>query len=693
MNLDRRRFITWGAGGALMLALGDVAVSQINPNEGLTPWIRLEPNGDVIVYSSASDIGQGSRTGQAQVLADELDVPWEKVRSEMAPDTDAYRIRGSIGTGGSRSIRDRFEMLRKAGATARAQLVAAAAARWGVKPEDCKAELGYVSYLESRKRLSYGELAADAAKIPPPAEPPLKDPSQWRYIGKPMAVPETPERVNGQLKYGIDVKVPGMLHASLRQCPVYGGTLVSVDEGPAMAIPGVKKVVKLPGAVAVIADKTWTAFKGVRALDPKWADPQLKTSSADMDAMLAAGLDKPGAEEGGGSKDDKAALRAAYAAAAKKVEATYEVPYLYHGPIEPMNSTVHVRADKVEVWSPTQVPTAVRKNVAKALGRDVDSVDLHVTRIGGGFGRRLQVDYAVLAALVAREVDAPVQLLWTREEDVAHDFYRARGKLGIRAALGDDGLITGYEMVGAATDEEFTGGAPPKPYSLKTWATTQSNVKVGVPTGAWRSVDPYPNTFVRESFIDECAHAAGADPLEYRRKLLGRHEKAIRALNTAAEKIGWGSAKAPGVGRGLALLQVDGWNTVVAHAIEVEVKGDQLKVRKIVVVADPNIAVNPAQAAAQAEGGTLMGLSAALGEQMTFTGAKADQANYDGYKVLRMRQAPPVEAIIISAPEVSPGGMGEPPVPGVAPALCNAVFDATGKRIRSLPLSAAGFKV
>ncbi len=694
MNVDRRRFITWTTGGALLLALGDVAIAEAEGADGLSPWFRLDPNGDVTIFTTVSDMGQGARTGQAQVLADELEVPWERVKAEIGQDRDPFRRNGSLQTGGSRSIRNRFDILRKAGATARAQLIAAAAARWGVKPEDCKAEQGFVSHLESRKRLSYGELAADAAKIAPPANPTLKTPAQWRYIGKPLPIPETPDRVNGKLKYGIDVKLPGMLYATIRQSPVYGGTLASVDEAPAMAIPGVKKVVRLPNAVVVVADKTWTAFKACRALDPKWTDPVEKLGSKDVEARLAAAFDDPKAEvvpqTGAAARTQ---LRAAYAAATRKLEATYDVAHLYHAPIEPMNTTARVTADKIELWSPTQVVTPTRRNVGKALGRPLEDVDLHVTRIGGGFGRRLQTDYAVYAALTARELPGvPVQLLWTREEDIAHDAYRSRGKLSMRAAIDADGGISGYEIVGAVTNDTFNGGADPGAYDrIKTWASTQTAVQTLIPMGAWRSVDDNPCCFVRESFIDECAHLVGADPLEYRRRLLAGNARGLKALNTVAGKIGWGSPKAPGVGRGLALLS--GWNTIVAHAIEVKVDADKLRVTRIVVAADPGVVVNPQQVQAMAEGGTLMGLSAALGEEMTFTDGRADQQQLNAYPLLRMRQAPPLEAIVLSTPEAGAGGMGEPPVPGVAPALANAIFDATGKRIRALPFKAAGFKI
>ena len=696
MNLDRRRFITWSTGGALLLGFGDpaLAVSPVRA-PALSPWIRLEPDGSVVLISTASDMGQGSRTGQAQVLADELDVPWEKVRVEMAPDQDPFRRNGRLSTGGSQSIRTRYDILRKAGATARAQLIAAGAARWGVDAATCETEPGYVRHTASGRKLSYRELLVQAASVTPPADPPLKPASQRRYVGKSLPVIDTADRVSGRARYGIDVKLPGMLHATIRQCPTFGGTLASVDEAPALAIPGVKKVVKLPNAVAVVADRTWTAFKASKALDPQWTTPDLRSSSQTLGDTLKAAYetgDMRSIPDDAAQK--KAQLRKSFAAAARKVEATYEVPYLSHSPLEPMNATAQVDGGFVRVWAPTQSPTAVRTAVAKALEVPIESVDLTVTLIGGGFGRRLESDYAVLAALVAREIDAPVQLLWTREEDMTHDFYRPRAMLTYRVDLESDGSIGGYEVIGAATNDQILGGADPAPYrKLKVWAATQTSVKTGVPAGAWRSVDEYTTTFGRESFIDECAHAAGQDPLDYRRNLLGDNARGLKVLNAAAERIGWGSPKPPGVGRGIAMLAGEDWHTVCANAVEVEVKDGKLKVNRVVVAIDPGTIVNPQQVSAQAEGGVIIGLSSALGEQVTVTDGKTDQTNFNLYKVLRMRQAPAIEVILLETPDAPIGGVGEPPVPGNAPALANAVFDATGKRVRSLPFSTAGFTV
>ncbi|HEV2366233.1 MAG TPA: molybdopterin cofactor-binding domain-containing protein [Caulobacteraceae bacterium] len=693
MNVDRRRFVTWSLGGAFLLAIADPATGA--PEAAavtLNPWIRIDPNGSITLCSTVSDMGQGSRTGQVQILADELEAPWEAIQVVDAPDADPFRVDGEIQTGGSESIRTRFALLRAAGATARAQLIAAAAARWGVAPTTCEAKLGWVAHGATGRRLAYGALAVDAAAQPPPATPPLKDPAQWRYIGKSVGPLGRADRVTGAARYGIDVRVPGMLRATLRQAPVFGATLVSVDEAPALATPGVVKVVRLPAAVAVVGRSTWAAFAGARALSPKWQAPAKTWSSPEIGPALIAAYDgadsvilpdKTGAEA-------KAKLRAVFAAAARKIEATYEVPYLSHSPLEPMNATAWVTPGSVEVWAPSQSPTELRQKVAAALGRPIDQVTLHLTLLGGGFGRRLESDYAVFAALVAAQADAPVQLLWTREEDMTHDVYRPRAHMTWRAALGPDGLIQGYEIVGAACGDTITDGAEPAPYDLP-WADTQCKIDVGVPIGYWRSVDNYTNTFGRESFIDEAAHAAGMDPLDYRRRLLAGNARARRVLDAAAQKIGWGGPTPAGVGRGLALL--DGWDTLVAHAAEVEVAGEKLTVRRIAVAIDPGTVVNPEQVAAQAMGGTTIGVSAALFEAMTVTDGAADHRNFDQYRILRQREAPAVDAIVLQTPGATVGGVGEPPVPGVAPALANAVFAACGKRVRTLPFTQAGFTV
>jgi isoquinoline 1-oxidoreductase beta subunit len=689
MQIDRRRFITWSAGGALMLSLGPVAASATD--EALNPWISIAADGKVTLYSTVSEMGQGARTGQAQVLADELDVPWDRVSVEMAPDAPPFSTGGfGLATGGSGSIRLRYAALRQAGATARAQLVSAAAKRWSCPTTDCAAEQGMVRHMASGAQFSYGELAAEAASAPPPANPPLKDAAQRTLIGKPIPTLENVSKTRGQATYGIDVRMPGMLHASIRHPPVYGGKLAAVDPAPAMAVPGVIKVVKLDQGVAVIANSTWTAFQALKALDPQWTAPDKTMSQAEIMAALDATL---GRADGVKPSKDAAAQVAATLADPKatKVSAVYQTAYLAHAAMEPMNTTVQISADKVEVWSPTQVPSRVRHAVAQALNRPVEQVVLHNTLLGGGFGRRLQADYAVEAALVAREADgAPVQLTWRREEDTAHDFYRKAVRTRYTATLGDGGLIAACQGEIASTDD-LTGGMDLKPYGDRGFALIQAKLVTGVPQGPWRSVDDGLTAFGRESFIDECAHAAKIDPVEYRRRLVGDNPRVLRLVNAAADSIDWAKPRPANTGRGFALIEAFG--TLVATGVEVEVKAKKIAVKRIVIAADLGTVVNPQQVRAQLEGGATMGVSAALGEAMTFTGGKADQQSFDTYKVLRMRQAPKVEVMLFDTPDATLGGAGEPGVPGIAPAIAGAVFEVTATRLRTLPFAAQGYSI
>ncbi|MDQ0463616.1 isoquinoline 1-oxidoreductase beta subunit [Caulobacter ginsengisoli] len=684
MAVSRRGFLTWSAGGAFLLALPARAAGP------LSPWIAIHPDGRVVLTTTALEMGQGSRTGQAQILADELDVAWEQVSTVLSPESAPFLSDGALYSGGSETLRTRFTLLRKAGASARLQLIAAAARRWGVGPGQCDTEAGFVRHGASGRRLGYGELAAEAAVLPPPADPPLKPAAARRFIGKPLSTLDQADKTNGTARYGIDFRLPGMLFASIWQCPAWGGSLESVDPAPALARPGVVKVVQLKNAVAVVARSTWQAFQGLRTLEPKWREPDTLAASPLIAKTLAAQQGGTGSmvrpREGGEAQ--RAALRAAYATATRKLEASYELAYLAHAPMEPMNATARWTPERLEIWAPCQSPTWLRDDVVAATGRPAAEIVVHPLLMGGGFGRRLKGDYAALAALVAREVDGPVQLVWTREEDFGHDFYRPAMRATFRAAL--DGGLQGYEVVAATTDD-VTGSSQPAPYGLKAWAATLTNVKTGVPIGAWRSVDTGMMLFARESFIDECAEALGIDPLAFRERLLGDNPRALRVLRAAAKAIGWGKPAAKGVGRGLALMH--DWDTLVAHAIEAEVTGQTLKVRRIVVAADCGLAVNPQQVRAQFEGGTLMGLSAALGEAITVTDGRADQSNFDTYAVLRMNQAPPIQAILFDSPDAPVGGAGEPPVPGVAPALANAVRMATGRRVRSLPFAAQGFSV
>jgi isoquinoline 1-oxidoreductase beta subunit len=457
-------------------------------------------------------------------------------------------------------------------------------------------------------------------------------------------------------------------------------------------VRGVRRVVKLPDAVAVVADSTWAALKGAKALKPVWtATPGL--SSEQIETALAAHLDAPDAvvspRDGGAAIRER--LRAAYAAADRKHEATYQIAYLAHATMEPMNATAQADATHAEVWAPCQSPSWLRRDIAKATGLKAENITAHPLLMGGGFGRRGRNDYGIRAVQIAQIVGGAVQVVWTREEDFTQDVYRPAMHMTFRAPLNADGTMASYEVL-AATADDLTGGTETKPYSrLPTRAATLSNVKLGVPIGAWRAVDPGMAMFARESFVDECAHLAGANPLAYRDAMLGDNERARRVLQAAAKAIGWSSPRPAGVGRGLALL--DSWDTLVAHAVEVRVEGKRLIVTRLVAAVDPGLVVNPQQVRAQFEGGGLMALSAALQEEITIKDGAAVQRNFTDYAVLRMPQAPKVDVLLFETPGVTLGGAGEPPVPGVAPALANAIFQATGQRIRRLPIRSAGFEV
>ncbi len=687
---SRRGFILWSAAGAFLLAAPGRLRAQ---SQALTPWIRIAPDGAVSLFTTASDLGQGSPTGQAQILADELDVPWHAVSVEMAPDGKPFLDEGQLMTGGSRSIRTRYQRLREAGALARCQLVAAAANRWRVPAADCQAVMGQVRHAASGRAFAYGALAAEAAALQPPHDPPLKTAAERRYVGKSIAMIGLADKTTGKAAYGIDVRRPGMKFASLVQPPGFGADLAGVDDAAARATPGVLDVISLPKAAVVVATNSWAAIAGARALKPDWSAPSQAIDSAAITARLQAAFDAPSAraDPAKNGADIRTRLRVAYAVAPRKLEATYELPFLSHSPLEPMNATAEVTPDKVEIWAPTQVQTRVRRDVAKAVKCSPDDIVLHTTLSGGGFGRRLKTDYAVLAAKVAEKVGGPVQLLWTREEDLTHDFYRPAAVLSYRAALGQDGLPAGLEMVGATANDEAFGAAGPAPYRIDPFVATQTRVSTGVPIGAWRSVDASITNFAKECFIDECAFAAGKDALAYRRALLGDNGRALRVLDAAAAAIDWPTPRKPGVGKGLAMLAA--WDTIVAHAIEVSLIGDRLSVTRIVVAADLGTVINPNLARGQFEGGSLMGLSAALGEAVTIKAGAAVERNFDTYRLLRMRQVPIVEVILLETPDAKVGGAGEPPVPGVAPALANAVFAASGRRIRKLPLAASGLVV
>ncbi len=670
---------------------GSLASSDINA------WISVAPNNEVTVRVINMDMGQGAQSGLAQIVADEMDADWSKVRVEMAPVADAYMVGGSdfsgYYTGGSGSIRRHFDVFRQAGATARAMLIAAAAKRWSVDAAQCVAQNGRVS-CPPKKTLSYGELAEAAAQLRVPSGVLLKSRSQWALIGKPVPRLDIADKVNGRAVYGIDVNVDGMLVATLSQCPYFGGRLQSVDEAPARAIKGVLQVVKLENAVAVVAADFWTAKKGLAALAPSWeraTDPivsdevmftQLRSQIGAADSNIVV------IPEGDGVKE-RVAL--AFAAARKLVEADYQLPFLAHAPMEPMNATARASPTSCELWAPMQNQSDMQEALASALNLPKSAVTLHSVKAGGGFGRRLQTDYGVLAARIAKAVGRPLKLIWTREEDFTHDYYRPASVAHMRAALDESMMVRAIEYTGATANDTAIGGM---------WANYgadlvvhQKNTKLQVPIGAWRSVDASITVFLLESLIDEVAHAVGQDPLAYRRKLLAGKPRELGVLDTVAEMADWGRPPA-GRFQGLAYFRSAGWKTSVAEIVELSVDASKnITMHRVFCAIDCGMAVNPDTVAAQTQGGIVLALSAALGEAITLKDGRVEQTNFDTYPVLLLGQAPQIEVRVLETPGAAIGGVGEPPVPAAAPALANALFAATGTRIRTLPFSRNGFTI
>jgi len=661
--------------------------SQAHGTNGqLSPWVTLNADGTVTLVSTALDMGQGSRTGQAQILADELDVSWRSIRVVLAPEQEPYLSDGALYSGGSETVRTHYDLLRRAGASVRHQLIQAAASLWHVPASRCHASLGTVRHEPSGRTLPYAALAERAAALPPPANPVLKQPQHWRYMGHSRSTLDQGDKVSGVARYGIDFRLPSMKYATIRQCPLLGGALTEVDEMPALALPGVRQVIRLRDAVAVVADTTYQAFRGAAALVPQWKVDSPVQESTQISLRLGAAIDSGDAVvgPGEGGREIRDRLRSTFAVSNRRHEAVYEISYLAHATMEPMNATARPTGHGVEIWAPCQSPTWARLDVVKLTGLPRAQIIVHPLLMGGGFGRRLKGDYAGRAAQVALAYRGPVQVLWSREEDMTQDFYRPAMRMVMRASLPDSGVLDGYEVL-AATADDVTGGSEPKPYEMANYAATLANVKIGVPIGSWRSVDPGMSLFAKESFIDECAHLAGKDPLQYRDNLLGKNERARRVLRAAAAAAGWPGAQRSGAGMGLALLQ--GWGTIVAHVVEVEVRNAGLQVKRVVAAMDCGTAINPQQVRAQLEGGVLMGLSAALGERITIAKGAVVQRNFNDYPILRIAEAPKIETLLLDTPGVKIGGVGEPPVPGVAPALANALYAATGKRLRSLPLA------
>ncbi|UCC83066.1 MAG: xanthine dehydrogenase family protein molybdopterin-binding subunit [Gemmatimonadota bacterium] len=696
-KVSRREFLklTGVAGTGLVLGFhlppkpdGWAAVEPLTNS-----WLRIGPDGEVTFWVHRPDMGQGARTALPMILADELDIEWPQFERVFLPAVDP-QVYGSQTAGGSTSIRTSWVPLRTAGATARAMLTSAAAETWGVDAGSCRASLGTVVHESSGRSLSYGELAEKAATLPVPDDPPFKDPEDFHIVGKPTPRLDNPARVNGSLTYGMDVKVSGMLHACIARCPVFGGSVTGYDEAAARAVDGVRGVVEVPTGVAVLADSTWAAIKGRRALNPKFDYGE----SADLSsAKIAELFDEKQAEEGYATLDDGDA-DAALAGAAQVLDAVYEVPYIAHSPLEPMNCTADARDDRCEIWAPTQAPQWAHGVVAQTFGYEPQNVTLNIAFSGGGFGRRLIPDFVVEAVHVSKAAAAPVKVVWTREDTMHHGYYRPASRHILRAGLDDSGnliawkhrvvahsigaTLQGSDLRGAA--REATSGARDLPYTIPNCHVDFCMANTIVPVGYFRSVYNTQTPFANETFIDELATAAGVDPVVFRMRMLDDHPRHRGVLGLAAEKARWGQPLPDGHYQGIALHYSFGsWAAEVA---EVSVGDDgSVRVHKVICAVDCGIVVNPDDLAAQAEGAIVIGLTAALKAEITIDEGRVVQGNYNDYPLLRIDEMPEIEVHYVKS-DVNPTGVGEPPLPPIAPAVANAIFAASGVRVRRMPI-------
>jgi isoquinoline 1-oxidoreductase subunit beta len=690
LNVSRRQFLQASVVGTTGLLLGisyrpagAAPLAPFQPNA----FLSLAPDGQVTIFVAKSEMGQGVRTALPQIVADELEADWAAVHVEQALAEPKY---GRMTTGGSSSVRQSYLPLRKAGAAAREMLVAAAASRWGVEAAACQAELGVVLHRASGRRLGYGELVAEAAQLSVPAEPRLKDPSRFRYIGKPIPRVDIPAKVTGSAVYGIDVRVPNMLVATVLRCPVVGGKVSTVDASAARAVPGVRRIVQLETAVAVVADATWPALRGRQALVVGWDEgAHAKLGQAALWSSLQDAV-----QSSGTTARHQGDVSGALASSSRTLEASYRAPLLAHLTLEPQNCVADVRPDGCTLWAPTQVPDRARDVVAQLLGMSPERVVVHTTYLGGGFGRRLETDFVVEAVQLSKAVSAPVKVLWTLDDDFAHDFYRPLSAHQLRGALDPAGKPVAWlhrlavpsrspERLRNGIDEGALQGALQVPYAIPNLEVQFAALATPVQLGAWRSVAHSYNAFAVESFVDELAHLAGKDALSFRRSLLGASPRHLRVLDLVAQKAGWGKPMPRGRGRGLAVHESFG--SVVAEVVEVVAEKEGFRVERVVCAVDCGTVVNPNTVEAQVEGGVTFGLSAALREAITIDAGRTVQTSLAEYGPLRMRDAPRVEVHLVKTDE-PPGGIGEPGVPPVAPAVANAVFAATGKRLRQLPL-------
>ena len=723
VNISRREFLirssAVGAGFSLGLYLplssatalaADAASSEVTE---VNAWVVIEPDDTVIIRIARSEMGQGTLTGLAQLVAEELECDWSKVKTEYpTPGQNLARDRvwGSFSTGGSQGIRGSHLYVRKGGAVARQMLIEAAADAWGVPMAECHAAASIITHQPSGRTTTYGKLAAAAADLIPPVEVELKDPKDWKLIGKPVKRLDTVDKLTGKQIFGADLKLPGMLNASIKACPVFGGSLKSYDASKVNKMPGVRAVVSVEAnAVAVVADTWWQAKTALDALPITWdKGPNTGVSSASISNMLDEGLAAKQADVANTVGDVKQALKSA----AKTVQATYAYPYQNHATMEPMNATARWTKDRCEVWCPTQNGEAALEATARAAGLPAAQCEVYKIHLGGGFGRRGAIhDFVNQAVAIAKQLPGtPVKLLWTREEDMQHGAYHPITKARMTGALNDKGELTGLHVRiagqsilaavnpawmqngvdGFTTQGLQAEGDHAISYTVPNLLVEHAMRNPPVPPGFWRGVNINQNAIYLECFIDELAHAAGKDALEFRRKLMADHPQSLAVLNAVAEKAGWGKPAAKGVYRGLSVCKAFASYVAACAEVSVDNKG-KLKIQRIVAATDPGYAVNPQQIEAQVEGSFVFGLSALLYGECTIKGGAVEQSNFNDYPSMLISEMPKVEVIVMPSGGFW-GGIGEPTIAVAAPAVLNAIFAATGKRIREFPLKHADLR-
>lgn len=700
----RRTFIkvSAAAGGGLLIgfhlpagaARTAAAPAELVPNA----WIRIGTDDRVTLRVASAEMGQGVYTAIPMLLAEELECDWTRVQVENAPADKAYvnPLFGLQATGGSTAIRAFYTPLRQAGATARDLLIAVAARQWGVPEDSCRADNGSVVHKPSGRRLRYGALVDAAAQLPAPTAALLKDPAEFKLIGKPIRRLDTPLKVNGTAVFGQDVRVTGMLTAVVARCPVFGGKLKRFDAAKARRVPGVREVLAIESGVAVVAEGFWAARQGREALEIEWdPGPHAQLASADIRKRLEAALRRPGAVARREGNADKAL------AGARRIEAEYEVPYLAHATMEPMTCTAAIGASGCDVWVGTQGQSAAQRTAAKVAGLPPEAVRIHTLFLGGGFGRRGEQDFVAEAVELAKRVGTPVQVIWTREDDMQHDQYRPATLNRLSAGIDKAGSLVAWRhaiagpsiatrvfpgLIQNGIDRTSVEGAANLPYAIPNISVTYAMVNGPVPVGFWRSVGSSQNAFITECFLDEVAAALRKDPLVLRRALLAQHPRHRAVLERAAREAGWGRPLPAGRHRGIAVAESFG--SYVAQVAEVSLADGRLRVHRVVCAIDCGVVVNPDTVVAQMQSGIVYGLSAALYGQITIKHGRVEQSNFHDYPMLRMDEMPQVEVHIVPSDE-PPGGVGEPGTPPIAPAVANAVFAATGKPVRRLPIALA----